>query len=55
MLDQQTTTLIIGVLFLFIAYAMQDKQYEQYRMYAFAAIGGLILLRARSDKGGRCL
>ena len=56
MLDPQTSQLIVGVLFLFLAYAMQDKKYEQYRMHAFAAIGVLVLMKARqSGKSSGCL
>lgn len=55
MLDQQTVQLIIGVLFLFVAYALQDKQYEQYLTHAFVAIGALVLFQTGLGKKSGCL
>jgi hypothetical protein len=55
MLDSQTTKLLIGVLFLFIAYTMFSNGKEEHVTYAFAGLGGLVLMgwfKSR-DGGGR--
>ena len=45
MLDPQTAKLLIGVLFLFIAYSMYVKHDKtpQRMMYSFAGIGAIVL------------
>ena len=47
MLDSQTTRLLIGVLFLIIAYLMDkpSAKNQKYIMYSFAGIGALVLIK----------